>query len=752
MRDALGWPVAPVVARVHDGGASLAFAAPIDQLLTATEVNEWAWLATVRSVSPQERGSEEAPARDDEAPESPPSFSLTETGAKLPFNDEVLAFVRNLRRGSTDPERLIWSFLRNRRLLGQKFRRQVAIDPYVLDFYCHDIKLAIEIDGGQHGDAAHAAHDARRDAFLIARGIHILRYWNHDVAQRLEQVLASIWSEVEKRLAECHGENEGGGGSPSSALRVPSPKGRREELRYRDKMLPFSLREKVPAGRMREADTHSARGEGEFTMPTFHAPGHPAAWDEDLALHTLRAFARSERDPRQQALAAAARAHDLNVLIDDEEFTIGAGIGAQSWPLADIPEPQDVAWPLRHDIPLALVTGSNGKTTTVRLLAAMLRAHGWNSGFSCTEGLFIGSRAFGSGDFSGPAGARAVLRQAEIEAAVLETARGGILRRGIAVQRADVAVVTNISDDHFGEYGIHSLQDLAEVKLAVARTLGAKGRLVLNADDDVLVQRAGELIVPLAWFALDDDHALLRAHRERAGITCGVRDRRLHLSGPGFVHDLGTIKHMPLSFDGHARYNVANIAAAALAAQALGVDPHTIAAVAARFGSEPSDNPGRLQRWRFGTLDVLVDYAHNPEGLRGLLDLAGVLRGRGRLGLVLGQAGNREDAEVRELARVAAAFHPDQIVLKDIGGMLRGREAGAVPAILRDQLVEAGIPSEAILDCLDESEAVVSLLRWARDHDVLVLPIHGTQAKTEVEALLSRLRAEHWTPGIPFSV
>jgi UDP-N-acetylmuramyl tripeptide synthase len=476
-----------------------------------------------------------------------------------------------------------------------------------------------------------------------------------------------------------------------------------------------------------------------------HAPGHPAAWDEASALRTLRAFAAAERRPELLALVQAAEARGLTALIDDDVFSIGEGGGARSWSLTQLPAIDAVPWATLHDIPVALVTGSNGKTTTVRLLAAMAQAHGWHAGHSCTDGVFVDGRAIDSGDFSGPAGAREVLRHAQVEAAVLETARGGMLRRGLAVQHANVAVVTNVSDDHFGEYGIHDLDGLAAVKLTVARVLGADGLLVVNADDAVLVQQAAALPVSLAWFALDDAHPLLRARREQGGSTCGVRDGHLHLFHQDVDHDLGDVAQMPLSFAGSASYNIANIAAATLAAAKLDIPATTITAVLARFGSAHADNPGRLQHWRFGALQVFVDYAHNPEGLRGLLGVATASLGQGRLGLVLGQAGNREDADIRELASVAASFHPQRVVLKDIEGFMRGRVAGEVAGILRDELARQSVPADAVIECLDELDAVRGLLAWAKEGDVLVLPTHGVQARQAVVELLDGLQATGWS-------
>lgn len=472
----------------------------------------------------------------------------------------------------------------------------------------------------------------------------------------------------------------------------------------------------------------------------YHAPGHPAAWDEASALHTLQAWARDERLPGLAPLLQGAATRGLNALLDEDALTIGSGVRGSTWPQASLPDAADVTWDSLADIPMALVTGSNGKTTTVRLLAAMARAHGWRCAHSCTDGVFDNGALLEAGDFSGPAGARAALRQA-VDAAVLETARGGILRRGLALQHARAAVVTNISDDHFGEYGIHDLDALAQVKLTVARALGHDGVLVTNADDALLVRHCTPLACAKAWFAHDDAHPMLQAHRANGGSTCAVREGRLQLFHGGIDHDLGAIDAMPLSMAGNARYNIGNIAAAALTAVALGIDTWTIAQVLAQFGSRHEDNPGRLQQWDVGGIRVLVDYAHNPDGLRALLGVVAPLRGDGRLGLVLGQAGNREDADIRALAAAAAAFSPDRVMLKDIAGYERGRAPGEVAALLRDELALQGCSSESVIECLDEFEAARLLLQWARPGDMLVLPIHAPEAREQVNALLVTLQA-----------
>src|SRR5690606_37715466 len=169
---------------------------------------------------------------------------------------------------------------------------------------------------------------------------------------------------------------------------------------------------------------------------------------------------------------------------------------------------------------------SNGKTTTVRLIAAMLRAKELRVGYSCTDGLFVEGEKLESGDYSGPVGARTVLRCRNIDAAVLETARGGLLRRGLAIAHAEVAIVTNVSADHFGEYGVHSLADLAAVKLTVARAINERGLVVLNADDAVLREAAAGLAAPIGWFSLDADNPFLREHAAQRP-ACVVRDGHL---------------------------------------------------------------------------------------------------------------------------------------------------------------------------------------------------------------------------------
>ena len=469
--------------------------------------------------------------------------------------------------------------------------------------------------------------------------------------------------------------------------------------------------------------------------------------EETAAFERFGLLAGREARPDVRALLAAVAAHGLPYVLDDDTLTLGAGAGGRDFALTSLPQPADVPWDELHDIPTALVTGSNGKTTTVRLLAACAVSAGWLPAYCCTDGVFLAAQLLESGDYSGPLGARRVMRERTARAAIIETARGGILRRGIAVSRADVALVTNVSADHFGEYGIDDLEGLTDVKLSVAGALSDEGTLVLNADDAQLARRAGGLAArfghspTLRWFALDADRPALGAHRARNGATCGARAGRLVLHVEGAEHDLGEVASMPLTVGGSATYNLANLAAAALAASALGISPAVIAGVFARFGSSMADNFGRLMRFERAGVRILVDYAHNPAGLRGLLTVAEHVRGgSGRLGLLLGHAGNRQDAELEALAATAAEFHPSLIVVKENEAHLRGRPPGEVPRLIHAALLRAGIASSSLQMRLSELEAVHAALAWAQPGDVLALPVHSAAARAAVVTLLSDSR------------
>ncbi len=495
------------------------------------------------------------------------------------------------------------------------------------------------------------------------------------------------------------------------------------------------------------------------------------------------AKAKAELRHDIQAITNAAATHGLPCLVDDEVLSVGAGAGSKTWPLTTLPPVAVIDFSKLHDIPTVLVTGSNGKTTTTRLLAAMLNRAGVVAGYCSTEGVVVNGEPTQTGDLSGPAGARAVLRDTRVQAAVCETARGGMSRRGLSMQHAHCAIITNVTADHFGEYGVDNLDDLTEVKLTVARVLEGdtqpiadanklltpenrgftsttKGTLVLNADDANLSDRAAQILSAqrcnLALFALNHQHPQLQLLRKAGRSTCGVEhnnatnknaeynhaDAKLLLHHQGVTTSLGEVAAMPLTLNGAALYNIANIAAASLAAAVLGVAPADIAYVASHFGLARTDNPGRLSRWQINGATILLDYAHNPDGLAALLDVAIAISQVGhpgtanRLGILLGQAGNRDDEALNELAMVAAHAEPALVVIKELPNLLRGRALGEVSLRLQADLIEAGVPAANIALEADEVAAAKYLVEWASANDVVVLPVHTMAAREEIIAYL----------------
>jgi cyanophycin synthetase len=474
------------------------------------------------------------------------------------------------------------------------------------------------------------------------------------------------------------------------------------------------------------------------------APAFPCIEDIASAIQCFRKVASAEAEPLLFEFIANAEAKGWPVLLDEDTVSIGFAAQSTSWPrqpFLDLPAlpKSDV----RH-IPIAMVTGSNGKTTSVRLLSAMARAAGFASGHNCTDGLFFNGLLVEADDYSGPAGARATLRHPGVEAAILETARGGMLRRGLATNQANAALITNISEDHFGEYGVFNLDDLARVKLTVAKGLRPDGRLVLNAGDPMLVKHGDGLHDNTAWFAADWNCLQLQSQLAQGLTVCAVDNGHLSLHADAIVHDLGSVEAMPLSLNGVARYNIENLAGAALCAYVLGFGIDAIKSTLANFGSENADNPGRLQRWTLNDVRVLLDYAHNPQGMSGFLAIAQALRGQGRMAVLLGQAGNRENDDIVKLAECVADFHPELIVLKDMVGYERGREPGEVPALLRSALTMQGISDETVVTELNELEAVRQILQWAKPGDVLALPVHGLLEREAVHRLLDDMAATNW--------
>lgn len=458
-------------------------------------------------------------------------------------------------------------------------------------------------------------------------------------------------------------------------------------------------------------------------------------------VENLRDEIDEERNPPLLRLRTIAHEHGVAFLSDDDVASVGLGSGSQSWPVSDLPRPADVDWEKIHDIPCALITGTNGKTTTARLLAAMIEASGKLPGISSTDGVRVGQEVVDAGDWSGPGGARLVLRHPKTEVGILETARGGMLRRGLAIERCEVAAVLNVGEDHLGEWGVGSLQGLAEGKFVVTRVADVA---VINADDEVVAARGDALKQPAIWFSLDATNPRVTKSLAQGGAACFFDGEAICWQRSDQLERVLPVSEIPVTMNGAARYNIANALAAVAIARQLGIELAHIQTGLRNFQNSVADNPGRLNHFEIGGVQAIVDYAHNPHGFEAVFEMMNQLPAGRRL-VLLGQAGDREESSIRELARQTWAAQPDLIVIKEMESHLRGRELGEVPAMIEEELRQSGAPESAFTHAPSEPEAVRAAFAWAEPGDLLMLLCHDK--RDEVLAWISALQASDWVAG-----
>ena len=367
---------------------------------------------------------------------------------------------------------------------------------------------------------------------------------------------------------------------------------------------------------------------------------------------------------------------------------------------------------VERTIPVIAITGTNGKTTTSRVISFVLRHAGRKVGTTSSAGVFIGTTQVIAGDYSGPAGAHRVFEEPGVEIAVLETARGGMLLRGLAFESSDVGVVTNVSADHLGLHGIYSVEKLAEVKSLVVKYVRPEGFAVLNADDPrVLAMRDATPARPFLVTRKPLSKEV-EAHIAEGGWALTVEENR----DVTWWHDgerqvLASLDNIPMTFAGRAPHMVENALCAAAALLGIGLDPGQVSRGLTAFRNTASDNRGRLNVYDYHGATIVLDFAHNVAGLEQLIAFGKNFLGKdGRLVSVIGTAGDREDDVFAGLARVAAA-ESDTVILKDSHRYLRGREMGDMLALMRAGVESTGrdIP---VLQA--DSERNASLLAFER--------------------------------------
>jgi cyanophycin synthetase len=402
--------------------------------------------------------------------------------------------------------------------------------------------------------------------------------------------------------------------------------------------------------------------------------------------------------------------------------------------------PSTVAEPT---IPVIAVTGTNGKTTSVRLLAHLIRAAGRTVAFSSTDGVYVGDRLVEEGDYSGFGGAAKALAQAGVDIAVLETARGGILLRGIGTLHNDVALVTNVSADHLDLHGIRTIDQLAEVKSTIIRITRPDGWDVLNADDPrVLAMRRSARGRP--WlFSLDADHPGLRQALTDGGRVTTVIDGAITVLSPGrSPRELVPLEDVPLTLAGISGHNIQNAMGVASAALGVGLPEEAVVKGLKTFVLDPESNPGRANLFELDGRIVLLDYAHNEAGMKGLVEIArGVRPPGGEIWVSFSTAGDRTDQILHDLAYTAARG-VDHVAVAELEHYLRGRDRQDLVDKMRAGALDGGAADVPVFP--DPLTALKEALAASRPGDVVA--VTALIQRTEMFELLEERGASKVVP------
>jgi cyanophycin synthetase len=396
-------------------------------------------------------------------------------------------------------------------------------------------------------------------------------------------------------------------------------------------------------------------------------------------------------------------------------------------------KPRDVAGPVMDmlfppgkpaRIPLAALTGTNGKTTTARMTAHILKMAGYRVGMTSTDGVYIDGERIVRGDMTGPRSARMVLRDPTVDAAVLETARGGILREGLGYDEVDVGAVLNISADHLGLRGVETLDEMAKVKSLVIEVVRKDGWAVLNADDPLVAKLADRSPGKPFFFSFDPANPLVREQVKAGGraivLEEGVNGQMITLYDKGKHIPLLWTHLIPATLEGRARFNVANAMAATALAYSLGVSIENIRQGLRTFTSSFYQSPGRLNVFDEHPFRVILDYGHNPAAIGNMIEVVRQLPREGRAICVVSVPGDRREQDAHEIGQMVGGGVFDRIIIKE-DSSLRGRKEGEMPGHIRAGLATAGFPEANVAYTRHERDAVAMALSEAQRGDLVMV-------------------------------
>ncbi len=374
----------------------------------------------------------------------------------------------------------------------------------------------------------------------------------------------------------------------------------------------------------------------------------------------------------------------------------------------------NMLFPNRSDgrIPIIAITGTNGKTTTTRLTAHICKAAGKKVGYTTSDGVYIQNQMMMKGDCTGPVSAQFVLRDPTIDFAVLESARGGILRNGLAFEHCDMAIVTNITADHIGLNGINSLEQMARVKSVVPETVFPRGFAILNAEDDLVYNMRETLECNVALFSMNENNPRIQRHCKKGGFAAVYENGYVSILKGMWKIRVLHVRDIPITYEGKALHNVMNTLPSVLATYLFKeITIEDIRTGLQTFIPSPSQTPGRLNLFQFKHFQFLVDFAHNPAGLRLLGDFQSKLNGSPKVGIISG-TGDRRDEDIRELGKLSAEFFDEIIIRCDKN--LRGRTAEEIVGLLETGIEEGKTKDIPVKVIYNERDAIM----YAHDNAV----------------------------------
>jgi cyanophycin synthetase len=360
-------------------------------------------------------------------------------------------------------------------------------------------------------------------------------------------------------------------------------------------------------------------------------------------------------------------------------------------------------------IPIISITGTNGKTTTTRLTAHLVKTMGHKVGFTTTDGVYIQNRMLMSGDCTGPVSAEFVLKDPTVDFAVLETARGGILRAGLGFSECDTAIVTNIAADHLGLKGINTLEDMARVKSVVPRSVKKTGYAILNADDDLVYAMKEEMECNIALFSLDEKNPRVIKHCNEGGLAAVVENGYVTICKGNWKIRVDKVINIPLTFSGKAVFNIQNILPAVIAGFVHGFKIEDMRIALETFIPSPTQTPGRMNLFQFRNYQVMVDYAHNSAGFAAISKFLEKIEAKPKVGIIAG-VGDRRDEDIISLGKIAGGMFDEIIVRQDKN--LRGRTEQEIIDLMLKGVHEID-PNKQVTVIRTEKEAIEHAIKNA---------------------------------------